>query len=113
MNAIKRFLQRRRERWDKKTQGLQESLETLQWALKWMQREYPEDFRRCMKIIIGSAIFSGASPILSDQLLGAVIPNYQAGQSVCLLDLILFSCILIVGQMMFVYEFLYSALLIF
>ena len=34
-----------------KLKGLEAGLETLVWALKWMRREYPTDFRKCMVMI--------------------------------------------------------------
>ena len=106
-SAVRRACGRCRDGWRaywwRRTAGLREANETLSWALNWMQREYPEDFRRCMVIIVFNAVFSGASPILKDQLLGAIIPNYQAGVKICLLDLLLFSSILILGQMLFVW----------
>ena len=80
-----------RKRYANKLETWEENLECLWWALKWMQREYPSDFRKCMRIIIGCAFFSGASPILWDQLIGAVVPNFQRGAQICLIDLIVFS----------------------
>lgn len=105
--ALWRALGRCRERWSdywaQRTRGVRDSSETLSWALNWMKREYPDDFRRCMVIIVFNAIFAGGSPLLSDQLLGAIIPNYQAGVQICILDLLLFASILVVGQMIYVW----------
>ena len=87
-----------------KTRSLRGGSEALRWALRWMQREYPDDFRRCMFIIVANALFCGAAPVLSDQLLGAVIPNLQAGQRICYVDLVLFGAMLLLGQVAFVWS---------
>ena len=50
-----------------------------------------------MVIIVLNGLFTGASPLLMDQLLGAVIPNVLDGVEICLIDLALFSSILVVG----------------
>ena len=57
-----------------------------------------------MVIIVLNGLFTGASPLLMDQLLGAVIPNVLDGVEICLIDLALFSSILVVGQSLFVWS---------
>ena len=49
------------------------------------------------------AIFAGIQPILSDQLLGVILPLYQSKQAdICLIDFILFTCILTFGQVAYI-----------
>ena len=84
----------------RRTRGMKtsEAREALSWALGWMTREYPADFRNCMRIIAGQAVFMGAAPLVSDRLLNAVIPNFQDGVTLCVIDLALYSTLLVIGQ---------------
>ena len=47
-------------------------------------------------------LFAGAYPLLTEQLLGAIIPNYLNGVNVCLYDFIGFGLLIVVGRLIVV-----------
>jgi hypothetical protein len=55
-----------------------------------------------MWIIVASAIFAGVRPIIMDQLLGAILPNFLAGENLCMWDLGIFTSALVIGEVLFI-----------
>ena len=82
--------------------------QTVSWGGKWMRANYAKEYRRCIVYVIFIAVYEGMRPLVMEQLFGVVLPHFMAGQSMCIIDLSLFSGILLLGALMVLviqYEF--------